>query len=110
MPKNKKDLPSEIKKRHLHEAQTQTEFIIPVENHHTDYLVSESSLLQKRTFSQMESVKQRSLRLTKMLAYSSALLPAEVILDGVDSMFQNSVDDMKPPTVTKMTPGFNILN
>jgi hypothetical protein len=58
----------------------------------------------------MESVKQRSLRLTKMLAYSSALLPAEVILDGVDSMFQNSVDDMKPPTVTKMTPGFNILN
>jgi hypothetical protein len=40
-----------IKKRHLHEAQTQTEFIIPVENHHTDYLVSESSLLQKRTFS-----------------------------------------------------------
>jgi hypothetical protein len=62
----------------------------------------------------MESVKQRSLRLTKMLVCSSALLPAEspsVILDGVESMFQYSVDDMKPPTVTKMqSTGQSCLN
>lgn len=55
----------------------------------------------------MESIKHRSNRLTKMLATSSALLPAvdsPVILDGLDSMFHNSVansDNLPPPTVCK---------
>lgn len=103
-----------IKRRHLFDVQTQTDFIIPVENPHSESLVSESSLLQKRTFSQLESVKQRSHRLTKMLASSSVMLPTEYPLEGMDSMFQYSLDEMLPPTVIKMQNKgqscFNILS